>query len=84
MAQQKAKTKGRKIANIVIWISAIFIVLVGLAIAGLQFFLTNSKPVIEGEMVVSILEDDVSVTRDEVGVPRSRLSMSLSSHCVLL
>lgn len=69
MAQQKAKTKGRKIASIVIWILAVFIVIGGLAIVGLQFFLTNSKPVIEGEMVVSILDDDVSVKRDEVGVP---------------
>ncbi|AWE08943.1 penicillin acylase family protein [Lysinibacillus sp. 2017] len=69
MAQQKARTKGRKITSVVIWILAILIILGGLAIAGLQFFLSNSKPVIEGETTVSILDADVSVTRDEVGVP---------------
>ena len=69
MALLKAKTKGRKIGSVIIWILTIFIILGGLSIGGLHFFLANPKPVIEGEMVVSILDDDVLVTRDEVGVP---------------
>ena len=69
MAQQKAKTKGRKIVNIVIWTIGILLILSGLVVGGLNFYVSNSKPVIEGEAVVSILDADVEVTRDEVGVP---------------
>lgn len=69
MAQQKAKTKGRKIVNIVIWAIGILLILSGLVVGGLNFYVSNSKPVIEGEAVVSILDADVEVTRDEVGVP---------------
>lgn len=69
MAQQKAKTKGRKIVNIVIWTIGILLILSGLVVGGLNFYVSNSKPVIEGEAVVSILDADVEVTRDEIGVP---------------
>ena len=69
LALLKGKTKGRKIGSVIIFVLAILIILGGLSIGGLHFFLANSKPVIEGEMVVSILDDDVLVTRDEVGVP---------------
>lgn len=69
MAQQKAKIKGRKIVSIVIWTIGILLILSGLVVGGLNFYVSNSKPVIEGEAVVSILDADVEVTRDEVGVP---------------
>lgn len=69
MAQQAKKSKGRKIINIVIWAVGILIIVGGAAVAGLHLYVANSKPVIEGELAVSILDDDVEVTRDGVGVP---------------
>ena len=69
MAQQATKAKGRKIVNIVIWAIGILIILGGSAVAGLHLYVSNSKPLIEGEKIVSILDEDVEVTRDGVGVP---------------
>lgn len=36
---------------------------------GFTWFMNKSKPVIEGELAVDVLEQDVTVTRDEKGVP---------------
>ena len=69
MAQQAKKSKGRKFINIVIWAVGILIIVGGAAVAGLHLYVANSKPVIEGELAVSILDEDVEVTRDGVGVP---------------
>ncbi|MGE6515010.1 penicillin acylase family protein [Lysinibacillus sphaericus] len=36
---------------------------------GFTWFMNKSKPVIEGELAVSVLNQDVTVTRDDKGVP---------------
>ncbi|MGN4123920.1 penicillin acylase family protein [Lysinibacillus sphaericus] len=36
---------------------------------GFTWFMNKSKPVIEGELAVSVLDQDVTVTRDDKGVP---------------
>ncbi|ATP42068.1 penicillin acylase family protein [Solibacillus sp. R5-41] len=69
MAGQTTKSKKRNLLKIAMWVIGILIVIGGVAVAGLQIYLSQSKPLIKGEAVVSILESDVKVTRDEVGVP---------------
>lgn len=69
MAQQVSKSKRRKWVKILSWIIGVIIIIGGAAFAGLHFYLATSKPVIEGETVVKILDEDVEVTRDEIGVP---------------
>lgn len=66
---EKTKSTGRKIVNWLIWIVGIVIVLGGVGVAGLHLYVSNSKPQIEGEQVVTILDADVNVTRDGMGVP---------------
>nr|WP_284705878.1 penicillin acylase family protein [Lysinibacillus sp. OL1_EC] len=39
------------------------------AFIGFTWFMNKSKPVIDGELAVTILDQDVTVTRDEKGVP---------------
>ncbi|WP_155593226.1 penicillin acylase family protein [Lysinibacillus cavernae] len=54
------------------WLSVIAGVLIALAIVafiGFTWFMNKSKPVIDGELAVSILDQDVTVTRDDKGVP---------------
>lgn len=54
------------------WLLAILGVLVAVAVAGLIFvnvYIGKSKPLIEGEATVAILESDVTVIRDDIGVP---------------
>lgn len=53
-------------------LAILFGVLVGVAIIGLisfNWFIGKSKPVIEGEITVPVIEQEVNVTRDEYGVP---------------
>lgn len=69
MARQAIKSKKRKLLKISMWVLGVLIVIGGVAVAGLQVYLSQSKPLIKGEAVVSILDSDVKVTRDEVGVP---------------
>ena len=69
MTQKTVKSKSRKLVNLAIWIVGIGIVLGGIVVAGLHVYVSNSKPLIEGEAVVTILDADVEVTRDGVGVP---------------
>lgn len=69
MAQQVSKSKRRKWVKILSWIIGVIIIIGGAAFAGLHFYLATSKLTIEGETVVKILDEDVEVTRDEIGVP---------------
>lgn len=39
------------------------------AFIGFTWFMNKSKPVIDGELAVEILDQDVTVTRDDKGVP---------------
>ncbi|WP_422122175.1 penicillin acylase family protein [Planococcus sp. X10-3] len=63
------KPKGRKWLK---WLLGTFGVLLAIAIIGLIYvnaYIGKSKPVISGEMEVSILDADVTVVRDDIGVP---------------
>ncbi|WP_235473783.1 penicillin acylase family protein [Lysinibacillus macroides] len=54
------------------WLLIIAGILAVVAIAafiGFTWFMNKSKPVIDGELTVNILEQDVTVTRDDKGVP---------------
>uniref|UniRef100_UPI00201BF770 penicillin acylase family protein n=1 Tax=Bacillus velezensis TaxID=492670 RepID=UPI00201BF770 len=54
------------------WLIVFAGVLAALAVVafiGFTWFMNESKPVIDGELVVSILDQDVTVTRDDKGVP---------------
>ncbi len=54
------------------WLLAIIGFLAVVAIAlfiSFTWFMNKSKPVIDGELAVNVLEQDVSVTRDDKGVP---------------
>jgi len=54
------------------WLLATIVFLAVVAIAlfiGFTWFMNKSKPVIDGELAVNVLEQDVSVTRDDKGVP---------------
>ncbi len=65
----KQKSKGKKIVNALIWVIGIVIILGGIAVAGVHMYVANSLPQIEGEVTVEILDGDVEVTRDGMGVP---------------
>ncbi|TWT04175.1 penicillin acylase family protein [Planococcus sp. CPCC 101016] len=63
------KTKNRRWLK---WLLGFLSVLIAIAIAALIFvnvYIGKSKPLIEGEAAVAILESDVTVIRDEIGVP---------------
>jgi len=50
--------------------TAVFLAVVAFALfIGFTWFMNKSKPVIDGELAVNVLEQDVSVTRDDKGVP---------------
>lgn len=54
------------------WVLAIagFLAIVALvAFIGFTWFMNKSKPVIDGELSVSVLDQDVTVTRDDKGIP---------------
>lgn len=63
------RTAGQKAINGVIWAVGLVIIAGGALMAGLHLYVSNSKPLIEGETIVEILDADVSVIRDGVGVP---------------
>ncbi|AOV09052.1 penicillin acylase family protein [Sporosarcina ureilytica] len=52
-----------------LWGIGIAVVLTASLFLLLNFYIAKSKPVIEGEVHVSVLDEDVIVTRDEHGVP---------------
>lgn len=49
-------------------VSVLLVVLAG-ALIFANAYISKSKPVIEGEVAVPVLDEEVTVTRDEVGVP---------------
>lgn len=51
------------------WILGSLAALVVIMLIGFNWFVGKSKPVIEGDVTVSILDEAVKVTRDEYGVP---------------
>src|SRR5690606_22394695 len=66
---RERKRKGRKWMK---WLLGILTAIVVLAVAALVFvnvYIGKSSPVIEGEVTVGILDSDVTVIRDDIGVP---------------
>lgn len=58
--------KGWKIALSVV---VALVAIVALAIGGFNWYINASKPKIEGELQVDVLEQEVTVVRDDTGVP---------------
>ena len=58
--------KGLKVLG---WIVGGIVVLAVVVLIGFNWFIGKSKPVIEGELTVPVLAKEVTVTRDEHGVP---------------
>src|SRR5699024_3420075 len=52
-----------------LWIGGIVIAIGGIALIALTIYLNKSKPKIEGETIVQVLDEEVIVTRDQEGVP---------------
>ena len=69
MDEQAKGIKKRKWLKWTIYIASAIIAVLLIAVIGLNLFLSYSKPTIKGEVTLSILEADVKVVRDEVGVP---------------
>lgn len=63
------KKKPKRIIDWIIWAVGILIILGGLIVVGIHFYVASSLPKIEGDVVVEILDEDVTVTRDGHGVP---------------
>lgn len=55
--------------KIVLWFVGILVGLALVALIGLNWFVGKTKPMIEGELALTSLEEPVKVTRDEEGVP---------------
>src|SRR5699024_12734394 len=52
-----------------LWIGGIVIAIGGIALIALTMYLNKSKPKIDGETIVQVLDEEVIVTRDQEGVP---------------
>ena len=61
--------KRNKLLRILLWALGVIAGLVVIALIAFNFYIGSSKPIIEGELTVSILEGDVEVERDGDGVP---------------
>lgn len=59
----------RKIGKWLLWIAGSIMVLLIIAVIVVNIYIGKSKPQIAGEMRVAILDEKVTVTRDEQGVP---------------
>ncbi len=58
-----------KFLRIILWIVGIIVGLTAVALIAFNFYIGSSKPIIEGEITVSVLDENVTVIRDEMGVP---------------
>ena len=52
-----------------LWVVGILALIIAGAFLAFTVFMNKSKPIINGEKIVTVLEDDVEVTRDKDGVP---------------
>lgn len=59
----------RKIGKWLLWITGSILVVLIIAVIVVNIYIGKSKPQIAGEMRVEILDEEVTVTRDEQGVP---------------
>ena len=61
--------KKRKWKKRLLWIIGIVILIVIIIFTSAYFYLSRSLPKIEGNITLSVLQESVTVTRDEMGVP---------------
>lgn len=59
----------RRISKWLLWMVISILIVLVIAVVVLNAYIGKSKPQIEGEINVGILDDGVTVTRDEQGVP---------------
>ena len=62
-------TRRRKVGKWIAWILGSIALILIAGVIFLNFYIGKSKPQIDGNMAVNVLEDEVLVTRDEQGVP---------------
>ncbi len=65
----KHKKKMGKPAKILLWFIATIVVIAATALIFVNVYIGKSKPVIEGNVQLTVLDENVTVTRDENGVP---------------
>ncbi|MDW0110132.1 penicillin acylase family protein [Sporosarcina aquimarina] len=68
---KRAQHKKRmgKPAKIFLWILATLIVIAAAALIFVNVYIAKSKPIIDGKAQLTVLDENVTVTRDENGVP---------------
>jgi len=66
--------KKRKISKWLLWMVLSIAILVIIAVVVLNVYIGKSKPQIEGEISVGVLDDEVTVIRDAQGVPHIKAS----------
>ncbi|WP_332646391.1 penicillin acylase family protein [Lysinibacillus sp. 54212] len=66
--ENERKKKG-KLLRFILWLVGILIAVTIVALTALNVYIGKSEPKIQGEVSVEILNQDVTVTRDEAGVP---------------
>lgn len=66
--------KKRRISKWLLWIVLSIVILLIIAVVVLNVYIGKSKPQIEGEVSVAVLDDEVTVIRDEQGVPHIKAS----------
>jgi penicillin amidase len=62
-------TRRRRIGKWIAWIVGSIVLILIVGVIFLNVYIGKSKPQIEGNMAVNVLEEKVRVTRDEQGVP---------------
>lgn len=65
----KHKKRMGKPAKILLWFIATLVVIAAAALIFVNVYIGKSKPVIEGNVQLDVLDENVTVTRDENGVP---------------
>lgn len=63
------KKRMGKPAKVILWILATLVAIAAAALIFVNVYIGKSKAVIEGNVQLSVLDDNVTVTRDENGVP---------------
>lgn len=66
--------KKRRISKWLLWMVISILILLVIAVVVLNVYIGKSKPQIEGEISVGVLDDEVTVIRDEQGVPHIKAS----------
>ena len=68
------KGRKKKIGKWLLWITISILLVFIIAIVVLNLYIGKSKPQTEGDIRVEILDEEVTVTRDEQGVPHIKAS----------